>query len=310
MGKEDFIYFDHVTKDFGKRSILDNLTLSIPSEGIMGIMGLSGCGKTTLLNVLVGFWKPSKGRVFYNGIDIYGNKRVMDQMFGFATQAGSVYPKLTVEENLCYFGRMYNMRKKDIDDRIEELLPLIGLQDSRLELAENLSTGMFRRLDIACSMVHNPKVLLLDEPTGNLDPVLRKRLMALIKKINDHGTKVIVTSHLLGEVEKICDTLAILHKGKIIEMGSPSELKDKYTHDQVIRFETKKKNYESLIPILKRKGARNIFQKDRYMFVYTKNPEKVLDALLTTLKRRRDQLISVEVSKPSIEEVFEAATRG
>src|SRR3989338_1067797 len=276
MGKEDFIRIDNVTKRFGKQIVLNNLSLSIPFTGIFGIMGLSGCGKTTLLNVIIGFWRPDSGAVYYNGINIREHQRVMNQLFGFATQAGSVYPKLTVEENLEYFGRLYNMQQQDIKKRIEELLKLVELEDSRHVLAEELSTGMYRRLDIACSMIHNPKILILDEPTGNLDPVLRKKLMALIKRIDDNGTKVIITSHLLGEIEKICDTLAIIHHGKILEMGSTDELKDKYTKDQVIKIETKKKTYENLIPYLKSKG---------------------------------DELLNVEVSKPSIEEVFEAATR-
>src|SRR3989338_2307541 len=276
MGKEDFIRIDNVTKRFGKQIVLNNLSLSIPFTGIFGIMGLSGCGKTTLLNVIIGFWRPDSGAVYYNGINIREHQRVMNQLFGFATQAGSVYPKLTVEENLEYFGRLYNMQQQDIKKRIEELLKLVELEDSRHVLAEELSTGMYRRLDIACSMIHNPKILILDEPTGNLDPVLRKKLMALIKRIDDNGTKVIITSHLLGEIEKICDTLAIIHHGEILEMGSPDELKDKYTKDQVIKIETKKKTYENLIPYLKSKG---------------------------------DELLNVEVSKPSIEEVFEAATR-
>ena len=309
MGKEDFIRVENVTKRFGNQTVLNNLTLSIPHEGIFGIMGLSGCGKTTLLNIIIGFWRPESGAVYYNGINIRQHQRIMNQLFGFATQAGSVYPKLTVEENLKYFGRLYNMRRKDIDARISEVLRLVELEDARHMLAEELSTGMYRRLDIACSMVHNPKVLILDEPTGNLDPVLRKKLMALIKRIDDSGTKVIITSHLLGEAEKICDTLAIIHHGKVLEMGTPDELKDKYTKDQIIKIESKKKNYDVLIPILKKAGGKNIFQKDRFVYIYTRETEKMLITILSYMKTKGDELLSVEVNKPSIEEVFEAATR-
>lgn len=309
MSKEDFIRVENVTKKFGKNVVLNGLSLSIPYQGIFGIMGLSGCGKTTLLNLIVGFWKPESGSVYYNGINIREHQHIMNQLFGFATQAGSVYPKLTVEENLRYFGRLYNMKRKEINERIEELLKLVELEDAKYVIAEELSTGMFRRLDIACSMIHNPKVLILDEPTGNLDPVLRKKLMALIKRIDDNGTKVIITSHLLGEIEKICDTLAIIHHGKILEMGSPNELKDKYTRDQVIKIETKKKNYDNLILLLKKAGVKNLFQKERYLYIYTRDPERVLMTILSYGKTKSDPLVNVEVSKPSIEEVFEAATR-
>jgi len=308
-GDEEFIKFDGITKKFGKHVVLDNLSISIPFEGIYGIVGLSGCGKTTLLNTLVGFWKPDKGKVYYNAIDIHSNKRIISQLFGFATQAGSVYPKLTVEENLNYFGKLYNMKSVDIKERIQEILSFVDLREAKNVIAEELSTGMYRRLDIACSMIHKPKVLLLDEPTGNLDPVLRKRIMALIKKISDEGTKVIITSHLLGEIEQICDFLAILHNGSIFEEGTPEELKDKYTKDQVIRFETKKKDYKKIVSLLKKHGAKKIFQKTKYIFVYTSEPEKLLYELLSYAKSNNDKLVNVEVSKPSIEEVFEAATR-
>jgi len=309
MGMGDFIKLDSVTKKFGEHIVLNNLTLVIPHDDIFGIMGLSGCGKTTLLNILVGFWRPEKGNVYYNAIDIQRNKRIISQLFGFATQAGSVYPKLTIEENLHYFGKLYNMRGQDIVERVEEILKFVELEDSRDVIAEDLSTGMYRRLDIACSMIHNPKVLLLDEPTGNLDPVLRKKLMALIRKISDEGTKVIITSHLLGEIEEICDTLAILHKGKIVEIGTPDELKDKYTKDQVIRIESKKKEYNDLISKLKRAGVKNIFQKNKYVYVYTRDADKILHLIISDIKANNDELLNIEVSKPSIEEVFEAVTR-
>ncbi len=309
MGKEDFIKVENITKKFGDKIILNNLSLSIPFSGVFGIMGLSGCGKTTLLNIIVGFWRPENGKVYYNGINIRENQRIMNQLFGFATQAGSVYPKLTVDENLRYFGRLYNMRNKDLNIRINELLKLVELEDAKNILAEELSTGMYRRLDIACSMIHDPKILILDEPTGNLDPVLRKKLMALIKKIDDSGTKVIITSHLLGEIEKICDNLAILHHGKIIEIGSPDELKDKYTKDQVIKIQTKKKNYDEFVGILKKAGAKNIFQKEKYVYIYTRDVPKMMITILSYIRTKNDGIINVEVSKPSIEEVFEAATR-
>lgn len=306
---EGFLIFENVTKRFGKQVVLNNLSLSIPHEGILGIIGLSGCGKTTLLNILIGYWKPEGGRVFYNSIPLQQYKRLITQVFGYGTQTGSVYPRLTVEENIYYFARMYNMKRKDIKKRIEELLRLVELEQARNVLGEDLSTGMYRRLDIACAIVHNPRVLLLDEPTGNLDPVLRKHIMNVIKRISEQGTKVIITSHLLGEIEKICDTIAILHQGKIIELGSPSDLKAKYSQEQSVCFETKRHDYDFSIPFLKRMGAKNIFQREDKLYFYTKDAERILGYVLQALKERGDELIFVDVNKPSLEEVFEAATR-
>jgi ABC-2 type transport system ATP-binding protein len=308
MVKEDLIRIEGLTKRFGNHVVLNNLSLNISSEGIFGIMGLSGCGKTTLLNTIIGFWHPDSGKVFYNSFNIHHNQKLVNQLFGFATQDGSVYPRLTVEENLKYFGKLYNMHSQEIDKRVTELLKLVDLESSRHILAQELSTGMYRRLDIACSMIHSPKVLILDEPTGNLDPVLRKKLMATIKRISDQGTNVLITSHLLGEIEQICTRLAILHHGKVLEVGSPDELKDKYSTDQEIKIETKNKVYESLIPTLKSAGIKNIYQKEKYLYIYTQEPEKIILWILSYLQRTNDKLLNVEISKPSIEEVFEAAT--
>ena len=309
MEKEVLIQIDNITKKFGNHIVLSGLSLTIPKEGIFGIMGLSGSGKTTLLNILIGFWQPTSGNVYYNFVDIQKNQHLIKQIFGFATQEGSVYPNLTVEENLRYFGKLYNIPTRELEKRIYELIKQFELLDSRNQYAKELSTGMYRRLDIACSLIHNPKVLILDEPTGNLDPILRKKVMAMIRTIQDNGTKVIITSHLLGELEKVCDTLAILHKGKIWECGSPDELKEKYTTYEEIRIEIKSHKYEPLIPILKRFNTRNIIQKDKELFLYTTEPENILNYILNYLRTTNDQLLNVEVNKPSIEEVFESITR-
>src|SRR3989344_1874912 len=285
MEKEVLIQIDNITKKFGNHIILSGLSLTIPKEGIFGIMGLSGSGKTTLLNILIGFWQPTSGNVYYNFVDIQKNQHLIKQIFGFATQEGSVYPNLTVEENLRYFGKLYNIPTRELEKKIYELIKQFELLDSRNQYAKELSTGMYRRLDIACSLIHNPKVLILDEPTGNLDPILRKKVMAMIRTIQDNGTKVIITSHLLGE------------------------LKEKYTTYEEMRIEIKSHKYEPLIPILKRFNTRNIIQKDKELFLYTTEPENILNYILNYLRTTNDQLLNVEVNKPSIEEVFESITR-
>jgi len=309
MGKEDFIKVENITKSFGKNKVLNNVSLSIPAHGITGILGLSGCGKTTLLNILVGFWKPDSGNVFYNSIDIKKNKRVMNQLFGFATQAGSVYSKLTVQENMEYFGRLYNMKGSDLKKRIPELLNLIELEDAKNVPVDELSTGMFRRLDIACSMIHKPKVLILDEPTSNMDPVLRKKIMALIKKIDDEGTKIIITSHLMDEVEKICHHLFIIHHGQIIAAGSSEELKDNYTDSREIKLQTVKEKYEKMMPELKKLSPKKVFIRESYVYLYTKEPEAALSSIQDIVKTNSDKIETIEIKRPSIEEVFEALTR-
>lgn len=305
----DFIRLEGITKRFGNNVVLNNLDINIPREGITGIVGLSGCGKTTLLNLLVGYWNANAGRIIYNGIDITKRKNVVEHLFGFATQEGAVYPHLTTGENLEYFGAMHNMGKGEIIARREELLKLLELKNAENVLADELSTGMFRRLDIACSLMHSPQILILDEPTGNLDPVLRKKILAMVKKISDSGTKVILTSHLLGEVEKICDEIAILHNGRILDKAHPEKLKERYSKNQLVCLETNTKRYAPLITLAKQFGASNVMQKNGSLYIYIKEPEALLYSLAYYIKKYNEKIQNIEVSRPSIEEVFESATR-
>src|SRR3989344_2879734 len=239
-----YIEFENISKKFGNTLVLDNLNLSIPYGEITGIIGPSGSGKTTMLNLLIGFVKPNKGRILFQSRNIIKDFSNVTTLFGFAAQEFSFYTDLTIEENLAYFGNLYKLKKSEIKLRTDELLKLLEIDYARKTIARSLSSGMGRRLDIACSLIHNPKVLILDEPTQDLDPILRKELVATIRKVNkERETTVIITSHLLGEIDEMCDTIGILYKGHIVKMGTPSELKKFYnmkTMDEIFTSIVKK----------------------------------------------------------------------
>ena len=229
-GSGDTVYIElrDVKKKFGKHLILDGVNLKVDKDEIIGIIGSSGSGKSTLLKVLIGFYLPTSGKIYFQGKNIYKDMKEVKKTFGFATEDNSFYGSLTVKENLCYFGSLYNVPSRLIKRRADELTKLVGLDEAENTLGENLSIGMQRRLDIICALIHNPKVLILDEPTEDLDPILRKQLIGVIQKIRRNGTTVILTSHLLHEVGDICDRIAILHNKHIIEIKSPDDLKHEY----------------------------------------------------------------------------------
>ena len=308
--EEDGIFkVENLSKYFGKKRVLNNISLSIPKGSYYGIIGLSGSGKTTLLNILIGFWKQTSGKVFFDGKQVKGNKTVLHSSIGFATQSISVYPLLTVNENLAYFARLYSMKEDSIKKRAKALLDLMDLTDAGNLLAKELSTGMLRRLDIACSLIHNPKVLILDEPTEDLDPVLRKEMLALIKKINDQGKTIIMTSHTLDEVEVVCSKIAIIHNGEIIEKGSPDELKDRYSKNEEIHLTTSPGNYEAILKKMSKMDITNIVMKRNKMVLYTPHAEKVLKHLMGVIEGSKEKIISLKVHKPTMEEVFEYITK-
>lgn len=226
--EQPLIIFDKITKQFGEKKVINDLSLSIHKNEIFGIIGRSGAGKSTLLKMLIGFYKVDAGKIIYHGKNITNNTASMKQIVGFCTQENSFYPELTVEENLNYYGRLYGLGTKELKKRQEELLEIVGLTASRFAPASTLSGGMKRRLDFAISLIHYPQLLILDEPTTGLDPITEKAIWDLMKDLSGRGICILIISHMLDFVEKYCDTVGFLSAGKIIITASPTTLRRKY----------------------------------------------------------------------------------
>ena len=224
----ELIQFKEVTKKFGKNVVLDSINLTIPEGKIIGIIGASGEGKSTILKMIASFYTPTKGEIYYKKKNLLKSRKLICKFFGLSIEDGSFYEKLTVKENLFHFGRLYNVKEDILKKRSEELISLVGLENAVNTIAKDLSLGMKKRLDIACSLIHNPTLLILDEPTSDLDILLRNQMIHLIKKINSHGTTIVLTTPNLSEIEELCDRIAILFNEKIIEEGEPSRIKSKY----------------------------------------------------------------------------------
>ena len=296
------IKLEGVVKKFGKNLILNGIDLEVKPGELCGIIGTNGSGKTTILKTIIGFYKPTKGVVSFKGNNIKGNEEDMRMNFGFASQENSFYDKLNVQENVKYFGELYGLTDEFIEVHIDNLLKLVDLYDARKTLAGNLSNGMKRRLDIACALIHDPLVLILDEPTQDLDPALRKDMLALIKKINQNGTTVIMTSHLLWEMEALCDRISILAEGRILKTGSPSQLKQSYTKDDEISLETHPGNYVKILKGVK--GINKVVRLEHKVLIYTSKADIVLKQLLDKLKKNKEKMVDVTIRKPSLDEVF------
>lgn len=312
MADQPFIQFENITKSFGKKIILDNLNLSIPYKDIFGIIGKSGSGKTTLLSILIGFLKPDKGQIMFQSRDIYRDLKSVQQQFGFAAQEGSFYPKLSVKENLEYFGKMYNINTNVLKEKIPELLKLVELEDAIDLLGWKLSAGMQKRLDIACALIHDPKVLILDEPTEDLDPALRNEVLDLLQKINkEKDITIIITSHLLDEVEYICKQVAILDKKKIIDSGNINDLKNKYAKYSEISLETEDRDYSHIIKKLKRrKDVKKYSIRGNKIYIYTtEKGEKALKSIIMLVRKSKDKIINISMGKPTLTELFEELTK-
>lgn len=315
------IRFENVKKSFRGKAILDNINLDIRSKEIFGMIGLSGSGKTSLLNLLIGFIKPDEGDVLFHSEHLleYGEKDVFRSVFskpkevrrtfGFASQYPSFYEDLTVTENLFYFGSLYNLATDALKSNARAILHLMDLYDAKDKKASKLSGGMQRRLDIGCAIIHDPKVLILDEPTSDLDTHLRRHIWHLLRKINEKGTTIILSSHHLEDLEFACDRVAIVHDMGIANIGSPEQLKNSYTKEVEVQVETVSGNYDNIVGATKNlvTSSKTTYA-DHKIKLYTSKVESTLYKILHTIVSSNDVLIDLVVSKPSLAEVFESLT--
>ncbi len=295
-----------LTKRFKDHLILDAVNLDVPENKIVGIIGINGSGKTTLLKTMIGFYKQNQGDIFYKGKRISHVSGKMKKELGYTSQDSSFYAKLTVKENMYYFGALYGLKHKEVRDNTKEILQLVELEEEKNTLAQNLSGGMQRRLDLACSMIHRPKVLILDEPTEDLDPALRREIVNVIKKINKQGTTVIITSHLLDDVENLCDVIAVLHERKMLHIGSADDLRKLYGKQEEIHLEIASGNYDRIIQFA---NLKDYEKEENKLIVYTGEAEKTLHMLLHIIENDKERLIYADIRKPSLSEVFKALTK-
>jgi ABC-2 type transport system ATP-binding protein len=304
------ISYQSVFKKLSGKTILSNITVDITQNEVFGLIGPSGAGKTTFLRCMIGFYKINKGKILFNGKDISRSEKEIRKIFGFTTQDNCFYEKLTVWENLVYFGRLYNVPLKQINITATNLLKLVELSGHEKDLAMNLSGGMQRRLDLACSLMHAPKILILDEPTAGLDPTLRKHMLELIKKINQSGTTIIISSHLLNEIEHLCTRIGIINKGELLKVDKPSALKDQYCKDEEVILESFPGKYRQIVAQLKKMKVPLNYVKvdDHRLVIYTPQAELVLKFLLRVIDAMHEKILDVTVNRPSLNEVFAALT--
>jgi len=222
------IVIDNLTKRFEDVIAVNGLSLEIEKGELFGLLGPNGAGKTTVINVLCGLLEPTSGSVRVGGYDVQKEPKRVKEMIGVCVQETAVYPYLTGRENVELFGNLHAMSKERLRKNTDELLEKIGLREDARRRVGKYSGGMKRRINLIMALVHDPEIAFLDEPTVAMDPQSRHAVWDFIRELKKWGKTVILTTHYMEEAEELCDRVGIIDRGKLIALGSPDQLKEKF----------------------------------------------------------------------------------
>jgi len=224
---ENIIIVKDLVKAFGSFIANDHLSFSVKRGEIFGFLGANGAGKTTAIRILCGLSFPTSGELTVAGYDIYTQREKVKRNIGYMSQKFSLYDDLTVYENIRFYGGIYGLSKKEIDDRSDALMKRLGFMESRNKLIRDIPLGWKQKLAFSVAIMHNPKVVFLDEPTGGVDPITRRQFWDMIYEAARRGITVFVTTHYMDEAE-YCDRVSIMVDGRIAALDTPDNLKQKF----------------------------------------------------------------------------------
>ena len=297
------ITVENLVKKFGDFTAVNNISFNIKSGEIFGLLGPNGAGKTTTMSMLSTMLKPTSGNASVNGYDILTNEDDVRKSIGIVFQDQSLDEELTAYENMDFHGRLYRIPKSMRQNRIMELLKLVELDEKKDNLVKTYSGGMRRRLEIARGLLHEPKVLFLDEPTLGLDPQTRNHLWDYIDKLNrEKGITIILTTHYMEEADKLCHSIAIIDKGKIVAMDVSEKLKNDIGGDVITIVSSDRDNLHSVIVSLPE--IKNIELHDSFLTIGLQNAEKHVAQIVNMACENGISIDSISIHKPTLEDVF------
>jgi len=294
-------------KEKKKVEALNGVSFSVKKGEIFGLLGPNGAGKTTMIKILSTMLIPHSGNVSILGLDPAADHRLLRPKINFILGGErNLYWRLSAYDNLSYFADLYKIPKSIKKSRIEDLLKLVGLHDVAHQKVETFSKGMKQRLQIARGLVNNPEILFLDEPSIGLDPVSARQLRETLRKLNNQGTTILLTTHYMYEADELCDRIAFINKGEIIDIDSPSNLKKKVDHLSIIDCSVLGASSSQIDSIKNLKSIHHI-QVDRHDFAWTlriqtTEPQLVVPFIYDSMKN--SVITNLTISNPTLEDVY------
>jgi len=291
-------------KSYAQTDAVQGLSFEILKGEFFGLLGPNGAGKTTTIGLLSGLIEPTRGHISIDGFDLFSRPMEAKAKLGLVPQSIALYPTLSARDNLVFFGRIYGLKGKRLRDRITRVLEIVELTDRASQTVATYSNGMKRRLNMAAGLLHEPEILILDEPTVGVDPQSRNAILESIKSLNQSGVTVLYTTHYIEEAQRLCDRVAIIDQGKIIALDHPTRLIRDFGKAN-IHMEFNIGIDHELLGQLEHIGlVRVVDDQRRKIHVETNRIDEASRELLELMKIRDGLIKTLDISEPNLETVF------
>lgn len=307
---EEAIQTQGLSKDFGRFTAVDNLNMGVKGGELFGLLGPNGAGKTTTVRMLCTLVEPTRGTANVVGYDIREQAAEVRRQIGVVSEGVSLYKDLTIEENLRLFSTLYDIPHAKAEARIRELMDMFGFREKSKRLVSHLSTGWQKKAMICAALLHEPKVLFLDEVTAGLDPQSAIALQDFTRKLCDQGETVIWTTHYMGEPEKICDRIGVIFAGRLVQVGSPDDLKHSVNELNTIEAETPGLTASQLKKVSNLDSAVKVTYNDPILRVTCEKHEDLAEDVMRVLLEVGARVRAVRTKEPTLEEAFISLTGG
>lgn len=294
----------NLKKSYDNIQAVKGVNIAVSEGEIIGLLGPNGAGKSTTISMISTLIKPDGGYIEFKGENILDKPKAIQQVLGIVPQDIALYPTLTGYENLRFWGNAYGLKGKALKDKIEEVSEIIGIKDRLKDKVEKYSGGMKRRINIGAALLHDPELLIMDEPTVGIDPQSRNHILETIKKLNEKGMAIIYTSHYMEEVEFLCDRIYIMDEGVVIAEGTKDELiaSVKSERKVIVQFNQSPKVIKESLMKLESIIAVDI--KNEIMHITAKTQNELLKHLVALASNNDLEVISIDVENPNLESVF------
>lgn len=295
-----------IRKSYGKHVAVKDVTFSVGKGEAFGLLGPNGAGKSTTIAMICGLLPYESGDILIDGLSVKKEPRNVKKIIGIVPQEIALYPTMTAHDNLLFWGRMYGLTRAQGKKRAKVVLEIIGLQDRAKHKVETFSGGMKRRLNIGAALMHEPELLIMDEPTVGIDPQSRNHILETVKHLNQEGMTVIYTSHYMEEVENLCDRIGIVDEGKIIALGKKEELCETLAKGIVIHLQVDSLNEKWRKELEDMANVEQVVahaEKNMLEIVVTNHPNIVSDIIASAVKSHV-KVLSFERKEPNLESLF------